>query len=153
MIEIVDGGTNVARQEIHGFADLRWCGSFLHNQRQMFFAGRARCEFGMANYKTSWNTGVGRDSFVASIAGDNASARLADDASQDQYGRPIAAQVGKLGEAGGITIDNRAGGNAVDELRVAKTCKGKRAWEGGRSGGDDFGDMRSAWLYFVHNIQ
>src|SRR5258708_2662037 len=30
MIEIVDGGANVARQEIEGFADLRRLGSLLH---------------------------------------------------------------------------------------------------------------------------
>ena len=119
----------------------------------MFFAGRAWCEFGLANYKTSWNTGVGGDSFVTSIASDDAKARLADDASQDQYGGPIAAQVGKLGQAGGVAIDNCAGGNAVDELRVAKTCKGKRAWEGGRSGGDDFGYVPCVSLYFVYKIQ
>ncbi len=47
----------------------------------MFFAGRAWREFGMANYKTSWNTGVGRDSFVTSIASDDAGARAADDTS------------------------------------------------------------------------
>jgi hypothetical protein len=47
----------------------------------MFFAGRARREFGTSNYKTSWNTGVGRYSFVTGIAGDDASARAADDAS------------------------------------------------------------------------
>ena len=119
----------------------------------MFFAGRAGYEFGMANYKTSWNTGVGRDSFVTGIAGDDANIRPADDASQNQYGRPIAAQVGKLGQAGGIAIDDCAGGNAVNKLRVAKTCKGKRAWEGGCSGGDDFADMPCASLYFVYKIQ
>ncbi len=31
MIEIVDSGTNVARQEIEGFADLRCYCSFLHS--------------------------------------------------------------------------------------------------------------------------
>ena len=81
VIEVVDGGTNVARQQIEAFADLRCSGSLLHSYRQMFFAGRARREFGTSNYQTSWNTGVGRYSFVTGIAGDDASARAADDAS------------------------------------------------------------------------
>ena len=47
----------------------------------MFFAGGERSEFGMAEDDTSGDAGVGRYGFVAGVAGDDAGARMADDAS------------------------------------------------------------------------
>jgi hypothetical protein len=40
VVEIVYGGTNVAREKKEWIADFRSGGAFLDGERQMFFAGR-----------------------------------------------------------------------------------------------------------------
>ena len=93
VIEIVDGGADVAGQKVEDVADF-WncvvtgaCAS-IGGDRQMFFAGPTRGEFGKSDDNTCRNAGVGRYGFVAGVASDDARTRMADDARKDQHCRP-----------------------------------------------------------------
>ncbi len=90
---------------------------------------------------------------MSGIAGDDVLARMTDDPRQHQHGGPIALQVRKLCERSGIAIDDCARGNAVGELRASKAFERKRAGEGGRSGGDEFGDADAAAFEIAYKIQ
>ncbi len=78
-VEIVDGGTNVARNEIEIFADggQRCAGGPFDGQ--MLLAWFERREFRMTEHGAGGDAGVGGNAFVAGIAGDFFRKGMADD--------------------------------------------------------------------------
>src|ERR1700675_4555440 len=105
----------------------------------MLFTGRKRSEFGMSEDDAGGNAGVGGYGFVAGIAGDDAGMGTADHAGDHQCRPAITIFAGKLVEAAGVVLNNRAGRDAMDETAAAKALVGHRAREGWRPGRDHFG--------------
>src|SRR5882757_9581599 len=143
-IEIVHRGADVARQEIQNVANIGRSGAVGNGHGQVLFAGAERSEPGMAGDDTSWKACVGGNGFVAGVACDAASVRMADDTRHDENGGLQSERRGKLREACSVVVNDGSGRSAMQKFLAAKAGERRGSKKSRGSRGNHFVDCRAA---------
>ena len=118
IIEIIDGGADVAWNQKKKLADRRDCGAGGHADGEVFFTGGERLEFRMAKDGAGGDAGIGRDALMSGVTGDHARCGMAYDTRHNHHGGEIPIVRRQLSQRRRIAVNDCAGRYTVQERRV-----------------------------------